>query len=265
MINTFPKIMGILNVTPDSFSDGGKFRRFEDAVTQALRMLDEGADLIDIGGESTRPGALPVEAKEEIERIIPVIKSVKTLRPDAIISVDTVKYEVAEAALNTGAGIINDISGLDFDSNKADLAAARNVPLILMHIQGVPRNMQHNPVYDDVVLEVFDSLKEKIQLARNKGVNEVIADVGIGFGKTLEHNISLLKNLAKFHELKVPLLLGISRKSFIGKLLGIETPEDRDTATAILHSILLRSKIDIIRVHNVRLIYQLKILFETFN
>ncbi len=258
MTYQFPIIMGILNVTPDSFSDGGKYFSEQQAINHALKLLEDGADIIDIGGESTRPGAEPVSTAVEIQRVAPIIKELKKQKPETIISIDTVKYDVASAALDAGATMINDISGLDSDPEIASLAAEMNVSLVLMHIQGVPRNMQKNPVYSNVVEEVFNSLKSKIDFASSKGVKSIYADVGIGFGKTFEHNIELLKNLHKFEDLDVPLLLGISRKSFIGKMLGIDTPEMRDIPSAIIHALLLKNKIGIIRVHNVSLLNQLR-------
>ncbi len=257
-MNKFPKIMGILNVTPDSFSDGGSFYNINDAVVRGLKLIEQGADILDIGGESTRPGAEDVSYDEEIKRVVPVIERIREECSATPISVDTTKYEVAKAALDAGANIINDISGLSFDERLADLAAEYNATLIIMHIQGKPRTMQQNPVYADVTDEVFQSLKERINFAKSKGVKNIIADVGIGFGKTVEHNITLLKEHDSFLKLEVPLLLGISRKSFIGKSLDIDHPSDRDIPTALIHSVLLSKKIDIIRVHNVELHHTLK-------
>ncbi len=247
----FPKIMGILNVTPDSFSDGGKYNSLEKAIARAEKMIRDGADIIDIGGESTRPGADEVSPEEEIERVIPVISSIKKKFPGIEVSCDTTKHEVANAAIAEGADIINDISGLDFDERLAHLVAKYNKSLVIMHIQGRPRTMQNNPVYKNVVEDIFSILEKKIAFAKSIGVKNVIADVGIGFGKTVEHNIELLKNYDRFNGLKVPLLLGISRKSFIAKTLGIENPEKRDVPTALIHSLLIKKNIDIIRVHDV--------------
>ncbi len=257
-MNTFPKIMGILNVTPDSFSDGGSFFDTNHAVKKGLSLIENGASILDIGGESTRPGAAEVSIEDEIARVVPVIKQIREECHATPISIDTTKYEVAKAALDAGANIINDISGLTFDERLADLAAEYNATLIIMHIQGQPRNMQNNPQYNDVVNNVLDWLKDKIDLARSKGVKDIIADVGIGFGKTFEHNITLLREHDRFLELEVPLLLGISRKSFIGQAMGIDQPIDRDIPTAFFHSVLLDKKIDIIRVHNVELHNSLK-------
>lgn len=258
----FPKVMGIVNVTPDSFSDGGLFLNSNSAIDHALKLIDDGAEILDIGGESSRPNAEEISTEEELRRVIPVIEGIRRVHSTIEISIDTVKYDVARAALDVGAGIINDISGLNHDKRLASLAAEYNVGLILMHIRGTPRTMQKNPVYTNVVQEVFDELAEKISFSRSFDAKKVMVDVGIGFGKTPEHNWTLLKNLSKFVELGVPMVLGISRKSFLGKLLGIETPIERDTATALLHALLLKEKIDIIRVHNVQDIIMLQKLWR---
>lgn len=261
----FPKIMGILNITPDSFSDGGQYTDTDIAVKHALNMIDDGADIIDIGGESTRPGAKQVSAEEEISRIVPVIQRLHQLEPYIPISVDTTKSEVAEAALQAGATIINDISGLTVDAKVADVVAKYGAELILMHIKGTPADMQKNPQYDDVIEEVYSFLNKQIELAKSRNIKKIYADIGIGFGKNIEHNLDLLRNLDKFHKLDAPLVLGISRKSFIGNMLDIERPSDRDAATAMLHSLLLNKKVDIIRVHNVKLHSQLRDLFYELN
>ncbi len=254
----FPEIMGILNITPDSFSDGGDFIDPEDAYNHAISLHRAGADIIDIGGESSRPGAVPVSTQQEIDRVVPVIEKLKNEFNHLTVSVDTTKFEVAELAVKAGADIINDISGLEADVRLAELAAGHRKALILMHMQGTPQVMQDAPHYDNVVEGVFNSLEAKIALARQWGVESIIADVGIGFGKTAGQNLILLNNLSRFKDLGVPLLLGISRKSFIGKTLGIETPSERDMATALIHSLLPGFGGDIIRVHNVELIALLK-------
>jgi dihydropteroate synthase len=264
-MNNFPKIMGILNNTPDSFSDGGKYFQKEHAIKHAIEMINDGADIIDIGGESTRPGSAKVSEHDEIERVVPVIKEIKLQFPKIIISIDTTKYSVANEAINAGAEIINDISGLNYDENLAHLAAEANVSLLLMHIQGTPETMQVNPQYNNVVEDVYNSLESKIKIAKSYGVQKIIADVGIGFGKTVEHNLELLKNHYIFKSLEVPLLLGISRKTFIGKLLNINTPEERDIPTALIHGLLLNSGVDIVRVHNVRLATMLKKLSQALS
>lgn len=248
----FPKIMGIVNVTPDSFSDGGLFIKPNAAIEWGLRLIEDGADIIDIGGESTRPNAESVTVSEELKRVIPVIEGIKKRNPKSVISIDTTKYEVAKEAVEYGATFINDVSGLRNDIRLAELAAEKSCSLIVMHMQGTPKTMQINPTYENVVEEVFQFLRNQIEIAKSYGVQTVIADVGIGFGKTVEHNWELLRNLNKFSKLGVPLLLGISRKSFIGKTLSIDNPVERDIPTLLLHSLLLRFEIDIIRVHNVK-------------
>jgi len=258
----FPKIMGIVNVTPDSFSDGGLFVQKDVAIEQAMKLIEDGADILDIGGESSRPNAAEISVEEEKRRVIPVVEGIRKINSSVEISIDTVKYEVAKAALNAGATIINDISGLSLDIRLATLAEEKNVPLILMHIQGTPRTMQINPTYSNVVEDVFDELSKTIALAKSFGVKNVMADIGIGFGKTAEHNWTLLKNIKRFEKLGVPMILGLSRKSFLGKLLGIDVPKERDFATAMLHSLLLEAKLEIIRVHEVSQIVTLRKLWE---
>lgn len=263
--NKFPKIMGILNVTPDSFSDGALYFNTSIAVDKALELIDEGADIIDIGGESTRPGAFSVSAEEEIERVIPVIAELKKLRPNTKLSIDTTKHEVAQQALDLGVDIINDISGLSFDEEIADLVAKYDAGLVIMHIKGKPRTMQFNVHYDNLILEIKDYLNSKIRFAQEKRINKIWFDVGIGFGKTVEDNLTLLKNLDEFQVLNAKQLLGISRKSFIGKSLGIEHPIDRDLPTLLFHSLLLNNNIDIIRVHSVKEYQQLKKIHSLLN
>ncbi len=250
--NNFPLIMGIVNITPDSFSDGGKYFDTSVATNYAKLLIEEGADIIDIGGESTRPGSLPVSEQEEIDRVIPVVENIKNIYPEIILSVDTNKYNVAKYALDAGTDIINDISGLTNAPEIAQLTASHNKYLVIMHIKGSPQLMQVKPHYNNVVKEVFDFFSAQIDLAKNFGTKKIIIDVGIGFGKNYEHNLELLRNLDEFEKLEHPMLLGISRKSFIGKMLGIENPENRDYATMMLHSILLNKNTDIIRVHNVK-------------
>ncbi len=259
------KIMGILNITPDSFSDGGDFYNLNDALSQVEKLVKDGADIIDVGGESTRPNSEQISANEEIRRVIPVISEIHKNFPEIVISIDTTKYVVALAALDEGATMINDISGLGDDARLAELASRFNAGLIIMHIQGTPQTMQVNPHYQDVVGEVFVHLNSRIELAQHIGVQQIWADVGIGFGKTLQHNLELLRNLEYFQKLNVPLVLGISRKGFIGKILGIDDPKERDVATALFHSLLIHNKIDIVRVHNAKYLNQLRILNEVLN
>lgn len=250
---SLPQIMGILNITPDSFSDGGNYHNTNLAIEKGLKMIEDGADILDIGGESTRPGAESVDTKTELGRVIPVINELKKRIPHKKISIDTTKYEVAREAIYAGADIINDISGLNYDIRLAELAAKENKALIIMHMQGNPRTMQAAPQYENVVSEVKQELASKIQVARRIGVKTIYADVGIGFGKSLDHNIELLKHHDEFEELGVNMVIGISRKSFIGKLFNLEEPVSRDVHTAFLHALLLDKNVAIFRVHNVKL------------
>ena len=213
-------LMGILNVTPDSFSDGGLFLDKEKAISQGLRMAEEGADIIDVGGESTRPGSKPLELGEELRRVIPVIESLAK-GIDVPISIDTYKSAVAERAIEAGAQIINDISGLHFDPNLANVSAKEDTPLILMHIRGTPETMQKNVYYDSLFSEILRYLRDSIQMAESAGVDpqQILIDPGIGFGKTVDHNLMIIKNLHEFRVLGKPILLGTSRKTFIGKIL----------------------------------------------
>jgi len=245
--------MGILNVTPDSFSDGGKFFSKDHAVKQALGMEEEGADIIDIGGESTRPGAEKISVKEEIKRIVPVIGALAT-KTNIPISVDTYKSEVAKAALSAGASMVNDISGLRFDKKMSRVVAENRVPVVIMHIKGTPRNMQKAPAYTALVPEIMDYLREGIELARNAGVpdDKIIIDPGIGFGKTVGHNLELIKRLNEFAGFEKPVLLGPSRKSFIGKILGDLPVEERLEGTAAAIAVGIFNGANIIRVHDVK-------------
>lgn len=261
----FPKIMGILNVTPDSFSDGGKYFSVQSATEHAIKMIEMGVDIIDIGGESTRPFSEPVSPETEIQRVIPVIERILKHHPEACLSIDTTKYDVAFAAVESGVKIINDISGLQSDLRLAALAGYYNIPIILMHIKGTPQNMQKNPIYTNLLDEIYNFLQKQIKLAQSLSAKEIFADVGIGFGKTYEHNIELLRNHSYFLGLNVPMVLGISRKSFIGKMLDIPDPIERDIPTVLIHSLLLNSGASIIRVHNVdNFIMLKKIYFELF-
>lgn len=244
--------MGILNMTPDSFSDGGKFNSRDSALEHALEMIELGADIIDIGAESSRPGAEPVDAEIEIKKIVPVIDEILQRKPDTIISVDTTKKKVAEKALSHGAKIINDISALNFEPDIIGVVAKYNASIILMHMKGIPKNMQANPQYEDVVAEIYEFFQEQVKTAAKAGVKNIIIDPGIGFGKTVEHNLEILKRLGDFKGLGYPLLIGVSRKSFIGKLLDLNT-EDRDPATAMVETLAVNNGARIIRTHNVKL------------
>lgn len=246
-------VMGILNVTPDSFSDGGRFFNNESAVRQALRMQEEGADIIDIGGESTRPGAEKITVKEEIKRVVPVIEAlVKEL--SVPISVDTYKSAVAEAAVLAGASMINDISGLRFDTKMPGVVAKNEVPVVIMHVKGTPKDMQQNPVYTSLVPEIMDYLHESVEIARGAGIrdNMIIIDPGIGFGKTVEHNLEIIHRLKEFEGFEKPILLGPSRKAFIGKTLGGLPVTERLEGTAAAAAIGIFNGANMVRVHDVK-------------
>jgi dihydropteroate synthase len=244
-------LMGILNVTPDSFSDSGLYFNKEKAIAHGLRMVEEGADLLDIGGESTRPGSKPLELEEELRRVIPVIESL-IKEVDVPISIDTYKSKVAQKAIEVGAEIINDISGLHFDPDLAQVAAKGNAPLILMHIRGTPETMQKDVHYDSLFSEILQYLKDSIQKAESAGLDpeQIIIDPGIGFGKTLDDNLLIIKNLSEFRVLGKPILLGTSRKSFIGKILNAEV-EDRLEGTLSSIAIGVLNGAHIIRCHDV--------------
>jgi dihydropteroate synthase len=244
-------IMGILNVTPDSFSDGGKFLAVEKAVARGLQMVGEGADIIDIGGESTRPGAKPVQALEEIARTVPVIKKLRE-KTGALISIDTQKAEVARAALSAGADIINDISALA-DPGMAAVAAETGAGLVLMHMLGTPETMQNNPHYDDVVSNVWNFLEERMSFAIARGVapEQIALDPGIGFGKTDEHNLALLKGIPQLAASGRPVLIGASRKSFIGRITG-GGPDDRLAGSLAIAGFAVLRGAHILRVHDVK-------------
>jgi dihydropteroate synthase len=247
-------IMGILNVTPDSFSDGGEFRALDAAVLQAKTMIAQGADIIDIGGQSTRPGAVQVTLTEELGRVVPVVEALRKQLPDVIISVDTTRSEVAEAAISAGADIINDISGAMFDPQMLAVTAQLEVPIILMHLRGTPQTMQTLTDYQDVVGEVYAFLEARIEAAVEAGGarSRLIIDPGIGFAKTAEQNLALLRNLPKFKALNLPLLLGVSRKSFIGRILNQKDPKGRGWGTAgVLGGAIALGGADIMRVHDV--------------
>jgi len=251
-----PKIMGIVNVTPDSFSDGGKYFSIDDAVNHALRLIDNGADIIDIGGESTRPGSDSVSLEEELRRTIPVIKSIHQNRKDIIISIDTTKSEVAKQALDSGAEIINDTSGLTFDEKMIDIAKEYDAGIVIMHIKGTPRTMQDNPDYSNVVKEVYDFLLVQSIKSKQNGIDKIIVDPGIGFGKRVEDNFTLIKNLEYFKSLGYPVMIGLSKKSFIGKTLNLEN-DQREIGTIILETISVLKSARIIRTHNVKYCNQL--------
>jgi dihydropteroate synthase len=246
-------IMGVLNVTPDSFSDGGEFFSAEKAMEHGLQMAADGAQIIDIGGESTRPGAEPVSVAEELQRVIPVIESLRR-KIDIDISIDTSKSEVASAALDAGASIVNDVTGGRGDSEMMTLVAKRNAGLVIMHMQGEPRTMQVDPHYADVVSEVADFFRQQYARALDCGIDPmaIAFDPGVGFGKTLSHNLELLKNLERLRLNNRPIAVGVSRKSFLGKLIGSPTVADRLPPTVALTSLLRARGADVFRVHDVK-------------
>jgi len=244
-------VMGVLNVTPDSFSDGGQFFDTNRAIEYGLRMAADGAAIIDVGGESTRPGSASVSTDGQIKRVIPVIEAISK-NVDVPISIDTHNFEVAEAALEAGAAMINDITALS-DERMGELAAEQQVPVVLMHMQGTPATMQIEPRYEDVVGEVLEFLLSRARRAEDFGVakNMIFIDPGIGFGKTLEYNLLLLKNLDKFSASPYRVLVGTSRKSFIGKITGKEKPAERIFGTAATVALCLTAGVSIVRVHDV--------------
>ncbi len=261
-----PLVMGILNVTPDSFSDGGRFTQNEALSAQIKTMLNSGADLIDVGGESTRPYAEPVSEDEELRRVLPAIACIRALHSSIPISIDTTKAEVARQALNTGADLINDVSGLRFDPDMIRIAIAHEAPVILIHMRKTPKDMQDEPVYDNVIQEIRDFLAERISWATQQGLDRqrIIVDPGLGFGKTVAHNLTILKHLRAFKKLECPLLIGHSRKGFIGKLLTLEA-QDRDLATAMISSYCATQGADILRVHDVEKTMQAVRLHEAIS
>ncbi|MEW6616693.1 MAG: dihydropteroate synthase [Thermodesulfobacteriota bacterium] len=249
-------IMGVINVTPDSFSDGGFFFDLHRAIAHALKLVDEGVDIIDIGGETTRPGSKPITAEMEISRVIPVIERLAP-KIDVPISIDTYKSVVAERAIDAGAEIINDISALNFDPKMAESASRHDVPVVLMHMKGTPENMQQNPRYESLISEIIEYLKDSIDMAERAGIDphKIIIDPGIGFGKSLDdgHNLKIINRLSEFRSLGKPILVGPSRKAFIGKILDADvTQREEGTAAAVSAAIL--NGANIVRVHNVGMI-----------
>ena len=244
-------IMGILNVTPDSFSDGGKYLEKNTAINHALEMIDQGADIIDIGGESTRPFSDPVSLKEEISRVVPVIEGIRK-KSDICISIDTTKSQVATAALNSGASVINDVSAMEVDPLMVDVALKFDCPLIIMHMKGTPKNMQDDPQYESLISDIKDYLLDRTDFIISKGINpkKIVIDPGIGFGKTVENNFEIINNLKHFTSMDFPVLLGASRKSFIGISLNLPE-EDRLEGSLAANIIGLQNGAKIFRVHDV--------------
>lgn len=246
-------LMGVLNVTPDSFSDGGKYYNKRKAIARALEMAEEGADIIDVGGESTRPGAREVSDEEECSRIIPVIKAISK-RLKIPVSVDTRKAKVARLAIRAGADIVNDISGLKYDPDMAEVIAEYGTSVIVMHMKGAPQNMQRSPRYNNLISEIKSGLRESIKIARCAGIKEknIIVDPGIGFGKTVRHNLEILNRLDEFKNLGRPVCVGTSRKSFIGKILNSRDANDRLAGTIATCVVAIMQGANILRVHDVR-------------
>jgi len=246
-------IMGILNVTPDSFADGGLYFDKSSAIERAYQIVEEGADIIDIGGESTRPGSEPISIKEELIRTIPLIEAISK-KIKVPISIDTYKSEVAKVALDAGASMVNDISGLRFDPRMPDVVSEYKVPVVIMHIKGKPQDMQQNPVYDALIPEIIDYFRMGIKIATGAGISEdkIIIDPGIGFGKTFAHNLEIINNLYEFTLLEKPILIGPSRKAFIGKILGDVPATERLEGTAAAVSISIINGANVVRVHDVK-------------
>ena len=249
---SMPRIMGILNVTPDSFYDGGNFHAVDDALHHIERMRLQGADIIDVGGESTRPGSDPIDVDTELRRVIPVLEAAISRFPDLIFSVDTTRYSVALEAIRTGVHIINDVSGLQKEPRFADLCAEFDTALVIMHSKGEPKTMHVNPEYDDVLAEVVAFLDRQVTYARRIGVQSIIIDPGIGFGKTLDHNTQLLQQLQVMKRWGAPVMVAASRKSMIGQILDGRPVEGRLTGTIVLHYDALVRGAKIIRVHDIQ-------------
>src|SRR5919112_5464672 len=249
-----PTVVGILNVTPDSFSDGGDFLDPEAAAVHAASLLDEGAGIIDVGGESTRPGSDPVSQEEEVRRVVPVIERIIAARPEAVISVDTYRSATAAAALDAGASIVNDVSALRVDPRMASVVAEAQCPVILMHMQGEPKTMQSEPRYTDVVREVKDFLRSRAEHAIRSGVptENIIVDPGIGFGKNLDHNLALLRDLEVIVDLEFPILVGTSRKTFVGSITGVQEAAERVFGTVATTVLAYDKGATLFRVHDVR-------------
>ncbi len=246
-----PLVMGILNITPDSFYDGGKYRNLPEIEDRVRIMIREGVDIIDIGAVSTRPNAEDVSEKEELKRLIPVLEGVRDLFPDIFISVDTWRSTVASLAAQSGADMINDISGGSYDKNMAATVAELQLPFVVMHTKGDPKNMQNNPTYNNVVYEISNYLETRIKDLTAKGISQIIIDPGFGFGKTIGHNYEILRSLSRFSAFKLPIMVGLSRKSMIYKTLNI-TPDQSLNATSVTNTLALMSGANILRVHDVK-------------
>lgn len=246
-----PKVMGILNITPDSFYDGGSYKSHNEILNKTEKMLKEGTTFIDIGAYSSRPNALHITEEEELSRIIPIVELLVAKFPEIILSIDTFRSNIAKQCIEAGAAIINDISAGTMDANMFSTAATLNTPYILMHMQGTPQNMQQNPTYKDVTHDLIHFFSKKVNELRNLNINDIIIDLGFGFGKTIAHNYDLLNNLHLFKSLELPILTGISRKSMFYKLLNI-TPKEALNATTVANTIALLNGTQILRVHDVK-------------
>lgn len=245
-------IMGVINVTPDSFSDGGQYLQPQKAINHGLKLIENGADIIDVGGESTRPGADIVNIEEEISRVVPVIEAIRNQNKEIVLSIDTSKPKVMQAAIDAGANFINDVNALQ-TQGALEVVASANLPVCLMHKQGIPKTMQNKPKYSDVLLQVMEFLQQKVDNCLRAGISKknIILDPGIGFGKTLEHNLILLKNINKFKSLGFPLLVGVSRKTMIGEILNAKV-EDRLFGSLAIAQFAYTNGVDILRVHDVK-------------
>ena len=258
---TTPKIMGILNLTPDSFYDGGLYNNTDRSLAQTEKMLLEGATFIDVGGASSKPGAVEVSADEELARVLPVIEKIHIKFPDTLISIDTYRSDVAQQAVAAGAAMVNDISGGNLDAKMLKTVGALGVPFVAMHMQGKPQNMQDKPSYDNILTDISSFFAAKIDAAHKAGIHDIIIDPGFGFGKTLEHNYALLKHLSSIQMDGVPMLIGVSRKSMIYKLLQIEVAE-AGNGTSVLNTVALQQGAQILRVHDVKEAHQAVQLIE---
>ena len=256
-----PKVMGILNLTPDSFYDGGVHNEINKIEDHVNKMVNDGMDILDIGGYSSKPGAKNISVDEEFSRVIPILKHIRKIFPELVISIDTFRSKIASASLNEGADIINDISGGTLDKNMMSIVAKNNCPYILMHMQGNPQNMQNDPSYENVTLEIIQYLAQRIKIAHDNNIVDIIVDPGFGFGKTLEHNFEILNNLEKFNVLDTPILAGFSRKSMIYKTLKTSS-EKALNGTSSLNTIALTKGAKILRVHDVKEAKECIILHE---
>ena len=256
-----PKVMGILNLTPDSFYDGGVHNEINKIEDHVNKMVNDGMDILDIGGYSSKPGAKNISVDEELSRVIPILKHIRKIFPELVISIDTFRSKIASASLNEGADIINDISGGTLDKNMMSVVAKNNCPYILMHMQGNPQNMQNDPSYENVTLEIIQYLAQRIKIAHDNNIVDIIVDPGFGFGKTLEHNFEILNNLEKFNVLDTPILAGFSRKSMIYKTLKTSSKKALN-GTSSLNTIALMKGAKILRVHDVKEAKECIILYE---